>query len=213
MSAALATSRSLLGAVARIELAASRLARDLAAPHARALLHSISCAAAELDRGLLRLAALSVARRHAARTRSPAPAGPILTALCERLAPALAARGLALERGTDEPDAGAAPIADPVDVQRLALGLVRFAAARLAAGGRLRIHVQGADTRGGPVLVLESDGPRPVHDTDAPAGAALRASVTVARAGLEHVEHREGEGRRERLVVRLAAGEEVWSTS
>lgn len=213
MSAALATTRSLLGAVARIELAASRLARDVAAPHARALLHSISCAVAELDRGLLRLAALSTDRSPAARSPRPVPAGPLLTTLCERLASAMAARGLALERGADEPGGDALLVAEPAALQRLALALLRFAAARLAAGGHLRIRVQASGPTREPILVLECDGPLSAHATETPAGVALRALLAGARTSLEHVEHREGERLRERFLVPLSAGEAAWSTS
>jgi hypothetical protein len=235
-------------ALARVELAASLLARDATTPRARALLHSIASAVADLDRGLVRLASL-LGRPRAPRRRRAEPLAPALAALCERLAPALVARGIALEHAPDEaslpaaglalarasgasaPDAGpppregrsasvapagdpgaaAIPRADSSTAQRLAIALVRFAAARLAPGGRLRLRAEAAD--GAPALVLESAGPLPACPADAAAGAALQALVAAERAQFEHTEQLASALRRERLIVRLSAEEESWSTS
>ena len=209
MHAALATSRSLRGALARVELAASQLGRDAATPHARALVRSISLAVAELDRGLAALTAALV-RDALPRRADAAPVSPVLAEVVARLAPALAARGLRLDAAFGRDDAVLA--GDPHVVRRTALLLLRCAADGLGAGGRLVLSAARASEDGALVIEVEGEGPARQDGGDAPARAALRALAAAERASLEQEARREGALRRERLALRLA-GEAACSAS
>lgn len=209
MHAALATSRSLRGALARVELAASQLGREAATPHARTLLRSISLAVAELDRGLTALTA-ALARDALPRRADPGPVSPVLASLVERLAPALAARGLRLEATLEVGDASLS--GDPQAVRRAALLLLRCVADGLGAGGRLALAAARAPDDGALVLSVVAAGPVRDGANDGPPRAALRALVAAERASLEHEAQRDGALHRERLAVRFA-GEATCSRS
>ena len=118
--------------LSRVELAASRLAREDMPPRARDLAETIREAVAAIDRELEN-AVLALAPR-AERTRSGA--GPVLEALRTRLAPVLEARGLELEI---EP----APEVelDPTVLRRAAIALTR-AAVEHAGPGAFRLGLR-----------------------------------------------------------------------
>ncbi len=208
--AAIATSRSLRGALARVELAASQLARDVATPRARALLRSISVAVADLDRGLAALAA-SPGRGAQPRCPEAVPVAPLLTTIVERLRPALAARGLHLEAAVAEAETALA--GEPQALRRAALLLLRCVAAGLATGGGLTLAAEQAPDDGALVLAVEAAGPARDGASDAAARSALRTLVAAQGASLEHEERRDGALRRERLAVRFASGEVACSGS
>lgn len=118
--------------LSRVELAASRLAREDMPPRARDLAETIREAVAVIDRQVEH-AVLALAPR-APRARSSA--GPVLEALRTRLAPVLEARGLELEI---EP----APEIelDPTVLRRAAIALTR-AAVEHAAPGAFRLGLR-----------------------------------------------------------------------
>lgn len=140
-------------ALARIELAASQIARHASSPAAARLARGISDAVADLDRLLTRtLAAGADAARAGGETGDVAR---LLDELSLRIAPALAARGVELWIASD----GAPHVTgDPHLVRRAALLLARGAADALAEGGKLSLGVARASRRIGVSIELRARG-------------------------------------------------------
>lgn len=129
--------RELHAPIARIELAASRLAREDMPPRARQLATTIREAVAELDERLD-----ATARQGLPALQRPSQKiGNALEAWKMRMRPVLAARGLALETSVDEDLA-----IDPVTMRRGLNALTRLAL-DAAGSGPLHLdlsHVDGA---------------------------------------------------------------------
>jgi hypothetical protein len=122
----------LRSSLARVELAASQLGREVQTPAARDLARTISAAVGQADRQLDRIVALLAPQARVGRGVEDARS--VLARLRGRIAPVLAARGTACELRAW----GREPLrADPVLVERVALALVRIASALAGPEGRL----------------------------------------------------------------------------
>lgn len=124
--------------LARIELAASRLAREARTPGGRALAASISESVAELDESIGRSLALLARETEAAPAADDLRA--VLADLHRRLSPALEARGVQWAQPTPE---ALEVRGDAALVRRLAVMLVREGAGRAGAGGAIGLSVRG----------------------------------------------------------------------
>jgi len=148
--------------LARVELAASQLVRELATPGARALAACISEAVREADGGIERILPLLVP---GVRSFQSAELGTVVARVCERLAPVLDARGTALVAGRP---AACGARGDPRLFEQAALGLVRAGAILVGPGGRLELGLNVVDGQPG-VALCGSPG---AGQTDAEAGHA-----------------------------------------
>jgi len=173
--------------LARVELAASQLLRQLATPGARALAACISEAVREADRGIERILPLLVS---GVRSFQSAELGTVVARVCERLAPVLDARGTSLVAGA--PTAGGLR-GDPRLYEQAALALVRAGANRVGPGGRLELGLTVADGQPGLNLCGSPSAASPDAEADHARGlpttdfGALR-SWAVSHGGALHCE-------------------------
>jgi len=136
---------SLRGPLARIELLAGRLVRSAPSPAEREIGEAISCAVAELDGIVGQVLALFAPPPEVAAAQGPV--GPVLDEVVERLAPALAARGLACTR--DRRGDGA--LVGLARARRAAIELLDGVSRELSSGSALRL---GARERSGCVSLV-----------------------------------------------------------
>lgn len=134
---AAALSLEMRSPLARIELLASQLAREGATPRARSLACAISEAVGEID--LLIARSLELLAPSAWAPPGEADLRPVLSAVRERLAPALAARGL---RWLDQPSPDAV-VGDPSLAREALVNLLREAAARAGNPAELELTLRG----------------------------------------------------------------------
>ena len=167
----------LRSSLARVELAASQLTRELRTPTARELARVISAAVRETDRDIDVIVALLLPL---ARPRGRSDdLRAVFRRLGERVAPVLDAAGTSWE----EPVApGSVRLqGDPVATERAALALARAGSRLAGAGGRLRLGLVGDDSRYGVTLECWPPEGRSVACDPRDAFAAV-ASVAASRA-------------------------------
>ncbi len=122
--------------LARVELAATQLARDATTPADRELAAGISDAVAEIDQMIHR--ALEILLPREPDPTSRVDVVPILERVCARVAPALEARGISWSLGA-VPTGGV--VGDPRLIEQAALALLRGGVAIAGSGGSLRMRL------------------------------------------------------------------------
>ncbi len=165
-------------ALARVELAASELARLDVPPSARARVDTIRDAVLEIDDLLVRLD--RVASPGLRRVARATPLSPVWTDLRARMRSALAARDVRLE--PIEPNSCLAlPIARPV-LERILLGLLRGALVAAAPGEALTLAVRHVP--GGLEIGLRRDETRVQHrGMNIPTAQRLELELELAEWG------------------------------
>ncbi len=196
----------LFGALSRIELAASRLARENLTPSARELLGAVREAASELDEGVNE--ALLWLTPAVATTRAAGELGPVLRDLAQRFAPVLAARDRTLRPCLDP---ASRATGDPEFVRRIATRMLRAAAQFAGCGGAItlgivegpaRSGVEASWTRAGAGFESRSDRARTSAERDL--DGELTEVEAICMAGGCAFERVDGD-QSGRLVVWLAA--------
>jgi len=167
----------------RAHLAASELVREVVTPHARDLVARVLDATRAIDAGVEVLAAreseAALAERRAHERASMPASETTLCELYERLAPALAARGLRWE----PPNPITLPGVEAVVLRRLASSLLSLAARCAEPGGEIRLDGYTEAGRIGLRLALESEGGR----VPLPVGPELHEALRGCRAGAVRV--------------------------
>jgi len=171
--------------LARVELAASRLARDAATPAARDLATGISEAVLDIDDEIGE--ALRTLRSEPDTGNDFEDCSPILAALRERITPILRAHGISWLRlgGEDE-----VVIADRVAVELAALVMLRTGIAQAGHGGAIQLSLV-RDARVPCIGLCLTTHPGDGHIADA--DALVRARTLAQRHGSSLVvRHSEG---------------------